>query len=425
MRFSFRGPMRSNPRPLASRRRTFRPTLELLESRLAPATTNVFVAGADTGGGPEVKVFDDALVAPPVSGSIADFFAFAQSFTGGVRVAVADVNGDGVPDIIVAAGTSGGPEIKVIDGTKLNDLLPNGEIAPSALLADFFAFSPSFTNGVFVAAADFNGDGQADIVIGAGAGGGPEVKVVDATKLNDLLPNNAIAPAALLGDFYAFAANVTTGITVAVGDVNGDGVPDLIVGAGPGQGPEVKAVNGTMLNEVFPSSSVPPFPYTSGEIAPSALLADFYAFAPTFTGGAFVAAGDINGDGLADIVVGAAANGGPEVKVVSGSQVQLQGDNEIASGALLADFFAYDPSFTGGVRVAVADFTNNTLFGGQLDIVTGGGPGRDLPSTDPAALQVIIGTLPFPVSSNNRVGRLFPIFAFGEAFTGGFYVGGD
>src|SRR5205823_2490460 len=106
--------------------------------------------------------------------------AFNLSFQGGVHTAVGDVNGDGTPDIIVAAGPGGGPHVKVIDGTKLGQLRPDGEVADSALLASFFAYVPSFGDGVWVAAGDVNRDGLADIVTGAGPGGGPHVKVFDA-----------------------------------------------------------------------------------------------------------------------------------------------------------------------------------------------------------------------------------------------------
>ena len=56
--------------------------------------------------------------------------------------------------------------------------------ADSALLASYFAYDPAFTGGVFVSAgADMNFDGLADVVTGAGAGGGPHVKVFDTARM--------------------------------------------------------------------------------------------------------------------------------------------------------------------------------------------------------------------------------------------------
>src|SRR5207248_4659873 len=81
-----------------------------------------------------------------------------------------------------------------------------------------------------------------------------------------------------------------------------------------------------------------------------------------FTGGVYIAAGDVNGDGFADIVCGAAAGGGPNVTVFSGRDL---------GRTRLLSFFPYDPHFTGGVRVAAGDVDGD----GVADIVTGAGPG--------------------------------------------------
>ncbi|MGA8725019.1 MAG: hypothetical protein WB565_08245 [Acidimicrobiales bacterium] len=83
---------------------------------------------------------------------VATFNAFPPSFSGGVTLALDDVNGDGIPDLVVGAGPGGGPEVKVFNGADLRQ----GSSTPS-LLADFFAFAPSFSGGVTLAAADFNG----------------------------------------------------------------------------------------------------------------------------------------------------------------------------------------------------------------------------------------------------------------------------
>jgi streptogramin lyase len=305
------------------------------------------IVGAGAGAGPHVKVFEGS------DGSLlASFFAFAPGYLGGISVASADVNNDGKADVIVGAG-AGSSHVKVIDGTKLVQVLANGQIADSALLASFFAFAPGFSGGVSVAAGDVNGDGKADVIVGAGPGAGPHVKVIDATKLGQVPANGQIADSALLASFFAFAPNFPGGIFVAVGDVNGDGVRDLIVGAGASAGPHVKVIDGKKRNQV----------QANGQITDSALLASFFAFAPNFSGGVRVAADDINGDGRADLIVGAGPGAGPHVKVIDATKLgQVLANGQIADPALLASFFATAASFSGGVFVA-ADRLDGPLFG--------------------------------------------------------------
>ncbi len=236
------------------------------------AVTGIFAVGAGAGGGPEVKVYD------ALTGLIKfDFFAFAPTFTGGVSVAIGDVNGDGVPDIITGAGSGGGPHVKVFSGVD------------GHLLQSFFAYNSSFTGGVFVAAADVNGDGKADIVTGAGAGGGPEVRVFSGA-------NNA-----LLADFFAYAPIFGGGVRVAASDVNGDGHADIITGPGFSGGPEVKVISGATQGLIF----------------------DFDAFSASYTGGLTVAGGDLDGDGKAEMIVGQSQGSGALVRTFSGIDSHL------------------------------------------------------------------------------------------------------
>ena len=171
----------------------------------SPRTIEAYTAGP--GGGPHVKVIDSAKLSQVQSnGQIADsallasFFAFDPKFSGGVSVAVGF---NGVQrKIIVGAGPGGGPHVKVIDGAKLNQVQANGQIADSALLASFFAFAPSFQGGVRVSADDITSDGQADLILSAGPGGEPHVKVVDGLKLGQLQANGQIADSAMLSSYF-------------------------------------------------------------------------------------------------------------------------------------------------------------------------------------------------------------------------------
>ena len=282
-----------------------------------------------------------------------NFLPYSPAFTGGVRVALGDVNGDGVPDIVTGAGPGGGPHVRVFDGT-------TGGRDPRAS-------SPTprpSRGGVFVAAGDVNGDGFADIITGAGAGGGPHVRVFSGAtgaEIRELLRlpawaspaasswppatstatasptsspardraagrtsgSSAAPPGPRSAGFFAYGAAFTGGVSVAAGDVNGDGKADIITGAGAGRR---AARPGLRRRHRAPGS------------------ASFFAYGAGFTGGVFVAAGDVNGDGVADIITGAGPGGGPHVKVFDGE-----------TGAVLQSFFAYAPAFTGGVFVAGAD----------------------------------------------------------------------
>ena len=221
---------------------------------------DLYAVGSGPGEEPLVQVYKS-------DGSLAfSFDAYAKSFTGGVSVAVGDVNGDAVPDIITGAGAGGGPHVKVFDGAALLE----GQIT---VIDSFYAYAPSFTGGVRVAAGDMNGDGKADIVTGAGPGGGPHVEVFSGADLS------------LLASFYAYAPTFTGGVFVAAGDINGDGDADVVTGAGAGGGPHVKAFDGAGLA-------------AGGSAAQAAVqnpLKSFYAYDATFTGGVTVAAGGISG----------------------------------------------------------------------------------------------------------------------------------
>ncbi|MFO0936525.1 MAG: VCBS repeat-containing protein [Gemmataceae bacterium] len=172
-------------------------------------------------------------------------------FTGGATVAVGDLSGSGRADIVVSADQGGGPRVTVFHFTGNGSGNGPGELTRTS---DFFGIDdPHFRGGSRTAVGDVNGDGRADLVVAAGAGGGPRVAIFDGSNLG------ATGGPKLVGDFYAFEPTVGVGVNVAVGDVTGDGHADLIFGAGKGGAPRVRVFSGvTVLNERVPHSPVIP-----------------------------------------------------------------------------------------------------------------------------------------------------------------------
>lgn len=122
---------------------------------------NKIITGAGDGGGPQVRVF--RADGYPQS----QFFAYDKNFRGGVSVAVANVKGGTNIDrsaIVTAPGKEGLPEIKLFNSR-------------GRLVGGFFAFKDNFRGGVNLAAADLDNDGLDEIIAAAGPGGSPHVRV--------------------------------------------------------------------------------------------------------------------------------------------------------------------------------------------------------------------------------------------------------
>lgn len=102
--------------------------------------------------------------------------------------------------------------------------------AKGELLSEFFPYHDTFNGGVSVAVGDLDGDGKMEIITGAGPGGGPHVRVFDIN-----------GKPVINGGFFAFdEKNYRAGIEVGVADVDGDGKMEISVVSGYGVKPEVK-----------------------------------------------------------------------------------------------------------------------------------------------------------------------------------------
>lgn len=259
---------------------------------------------------------------------------FGNGYSGGARVARADVTGDGIPDVIVGSGGGIQARVRIWDGRT------------QSLIFDTTPFE-DFTGGLVLAAGDINGDGIADIVIGPDVGGGPRVQILEGGSFGKLMP-----------DFFGLPyPEFRGGLRLAAGDVNRDGFGDLIVAPGQGGGPRVTLYDGKSL--------------LAGR--PMTLVNDFFVFDAGLRTGIYLTAGDVNGDGYADIIAGTGTGGAPRVRIISGA--------DLAAGRgvrALADFYAASPDERAGVTVGTtrvdadgrADLLAGTA-GGRLTVLTG------------------------------------------------------
>jgi hypothetical protein len=211
--------------------------------------------------------------------------AYATSFTGGVEIAVGDVNGDGKNDIVTVP-TSGATQARVFYNG-YSSANPTADPIPNTPNKQFSVFSSSFLGGADVALADVgtfsNGttidatkpDGKSEIVIGNGPGMRSTIYVYDVTGTPKIV--DTILP---------FSSTFKGGITLDTARVNADAIPDLIVAAGKGGNSAVEIWSG-VTNDTA-----------------DVRLSTFTTFTDTATPNAPIhaVAIDTNFDGLADTI---------------------------------------------------------------------------------------------------------------------------
>lgn len=186
-----------------------------------------------------------------------------------------------------------------------------------ATVREFYIYDQSLKFGINALAEDFNGDKKVEIITTPQQGGGPQM-LISNLKGKTLLPG-----------FFAFCEDYRGGLNMAAGDINGDGVQDLIVTPATAANTWVK-VYSLKRNKIK-------------------LILEFQAYPDFFTGGSYLASGDVNGDGKDEIITGAGKGGGPQVIVFNNQ------------GKALNNFFAYPDDFRGGVAVASGDLDKDDV----------------------------------------------------------------
>jgi hypothetical protein len=266
-------------------------------------------------------------------------------------VAVGDLNGDGKPDLAVANSLNTGASTLSV----LLNTTPTGAASPSfAPTVDIpTQFGPSS-----VALADFNGDGRPDIVYAT-----PPLAGTVSVLLNTTAPGATTLSFAPRQDF-------TTGVltrSVAVSDLNGDGLPDLAV--------------------AFSSSNVAVLLNTTPPGVTTLTFAPKQDF-PTGALPVFVTAGDVNGDGKPDLIT--ANQTGGSISVLLNATVPGTATPAFASQDFSADPMGGSAPFA----VAIGDLNGD----GRADVSVG-------PRGSSNTISVLLNT-PVTIVGNTAVGTI-------------------
>ena len=252
----------------------------------------------------------------------------------GVNVSVGDLDGDRVDELLTGPGPCDtfGPHVRGFSAA--------GGPFPGL---SFLAYGTS-KYGVNVAAGDFDGDGFDEIITGPGAGAvfGPHVRGWNYDGTGSVIPVSTV-------NFFAYGTP-KWGVNVACGDIDGDGMDEIVTGAGPGPiyGAHVRGWN----VDDAPATAIPGV--------------SFFAYnTPRY--GVRVSCGDIDGDGIDELVTA------PGPSPAFGAHVRgWNYDGDTLGEIQGVSFFAWPPDQArhGATIFAGADLDED----GRDELVVGAGP---------------------------------------------------
>jgi len=289
---------------------------------------------------------------PPILTTAATVF---PGFAGDVRTATGDFNADGILDTVLVTGPGTKTVMAVVSGSDGSVLLPATDPFGDA----------NFTFGGFVAAGDIDGDGRAEWVITPELRGGPRV-IIFHLLADGTFDVTSPQQRSLVANFFGIGdPTFRDGDRAALGDINGDGVLDVF---------SIAAFNGGPRTALYDGKDV--LVARSAGRDPVKLVGDFFA-TTTGTGegrgGRSIAVGDVNGDGVADLIVTG------DNLLGTGNRIAIFNGADIAAGTLpglgatvLADFAVGGQPGSALVSVAAVDADGD----GQADLAVGSGPGQ-------------------------------------------------
>jgi hypothetical protein len=332
---------------------------------------------------PSTTWYSTAIFEMSIKAEQEDMWWFPGDYEGaamGTSVAGMDINGDGVGDILAGAlrqhdndqGT-----VTVLDGTQLQ--AGGGALFNEAIMMEFVGNAGGFGSSLVV--GDFDGDGIDDLAAGAPTDGADAGVVYVFNDLPNSLPSSSTGdsgmagPAPILSVFDAWislegeAAGDHLGRVMAVGDVDGDGIDDLLLGA-----EDAASGAGAIYLWVGNSSS-------TGWRAYVAIGAEGDKM-----GNSVSVAGDIDGGGIGEVMAGAAENESTYER--SGGVYVFSGEDWGASGGTLSaeDATWFLPGEAQGERAGTAVLGTGDIDGdGRPDMAVG------IPGVDDTDIGVDVG----------------------------------
>jgi hypothetical protein len=333
----------------------------------------------------------------------------AEGFSGGSLGNIGDINGDGLSDFVI--GAFGAPVNGQNNAGKASVVFGNNQGFPAnfnlSTLNGSNGFTITGTNafdyaGLSVSGTgDINGDGSSDLLISAPGplGGTPGKSYVIYGRTTGFAPNLNLAEINGTNGFIINGIDGNSSGSVSSGDINGDRVPDLIIGADGGT-----TNGGNNAGKVYVILGEPGGFSNSVDVTALNGTTGFViaGLSPEERAGiAISSGGDVNGDGIEDIVIGA-PGASPNNQINAGKTYVIFGTNKgfplIVNPAELNGsngftVFGFDPQGSSGSAVSIAGDINKDGFD---DVLIGASGANSDGKNNAGKTFVILGRKEFP-----------------------------